>query len=41
MQECRAKLISHYAVPLLYTWQNIVTFNKFPDAAEVPTEVEA
>jgi hypothetical protein len=41
MQECRAKLISHYAVPLLYTWQNIVTFNKFPDAAEVPAEVEA
>jgi len=41
MQECRAKLLSHYAVPVLYTWQEVVTFNKFPDEAEVPAEVEA
>ncbi|MGH2959264.1 MAG: hypothetical protein ACRDKE_06630 [Solirubrobacterales bacterium] len=41
MQECRAKLLSHYAVPVLYTWQEVVAFNKFPDDAEVPAEVEA
>ena len=41
MQECRAKLISHYAVPLLYTWQEVVTFNKFPEPAPETAAVEA
>jgi hypothetical protein len=41
MQECRAKLISHYAVPLLYSWQEVIAFNKFPDPAPETAAVEA
>jgi hypothetical protein len=40
MAECRAELLGHYAVPVLYTWQEVVTFGTIPagDAATAAAE---
>jgi hypothetical protein len=34
MQRCRAELTGHYAVPLLYTWQEVITHGHVTDDSE-------
>ncbi len=41
MQECRAELLGHYAVPVLYTWQEVVTYGMLPENAPEPEPAEA
>lgn len=41
MQECRAELLGHYAVPVLYTWQEVITFGQLPEKTEAPAAAEA
>lgn len=41
MQECRAELLGHYAVPVLYTWQEVVTYGMLPEGAPEPEPAAA
>lgn len=41
MQECRAELLGHYAVPVLYTWQEVITSGQLPEKIEETAAVEA
>lgn len=41
MKECRAELLGHYAVPVLYTWQEVVTYGMLPEPAPAEEPVEA
>ncbi len=36
-QEFRAEMLGHYAVPVLYTWQEVVTFGQLPEPATAAT----
>ncbi len=41
MQECRAELLGHYAVPVLYTWQEVISYGMLPEQAAEPATAEA
>lgn len=41
LQEFRAETLSHYAVPVLYTWQEVVTFGQLPEEATEPAQAES
>lgn len=41
MQKCRAELHGHFAVPVTYSWQEVVTFDMISQSPAQPEPAEA